>query len=608
MEKYEKPQWLRDLNRFLPLKSQFVLSGNIKDWQLHDHGGNNLVWYSLKQHLALELKDLGYEYVVYYNPATGFDILFFQGDAAKKQNTLQTLGSINQINQANYNIDAFTQTLECLVNYQDAPIAIVADFASQYSISPDHLSKAEHDAFTRALVLSQEAKLVPHGRERKGFYNTVIWIVDKEGDLPDWFVIGNPKLRHVPVSKPDHIARRAMANILLKSLQSEPHPNEEIFIKRFVDDTESLLLIDLEAITTLAQTENLSIERIEDAVRRYKIGVKEDPWQKIEREKIRNGDSFIQSRVKGQEHAITHALDIIKRAITGIGGGKRTGRPRGVIFLAGPTGVGKTELAKTITSLLFGDEKAYIRFDMSEFSAEHADQRLIGAPPGYVGYDVGGELTNAVREKPFSVVLFDEIEKAHPRILDKFLQVLDDGILTSGRGDRVYFSETFIIFTSNLGIYKNTPDGNREPNVTSKEAYSNVEKKVKAEIERYFKLEINRPELLNRIGENIIVFDFIREEVARDIFEMMIKNHLSSIEDQLQVNLTINDTAKVELLKLCIADLNNGGRGIRNQLEYHFVNPLSRAIFDLEPNEGDAYLIESIENEISKTELQVKKC
>ena len=152
-------------------------------------------------------------------------------------------------------------------------------------------------------------------------------------------------------------------------------------------------------------------------------------------------------------------LDIVKRAVTGIGQSPRGGRPRGVAFLAGPTGVGKTELAKTITSLLFGDESAYIRFDMSEFSAEHADQRLIGAPPGYVGYDVGGELTNAIREKPFSVVLFDEIEKAHPRILDKFLQVLDDGVLTSGRGDRVYFSEAFIVFTSNLGIYSDRSGG-----------------------------------------------------------------------------------------------------------------------------------------------------
>ncbi len=189
-----------------------------------------------------------------------------------------------------------------------------------------------------------------------------------------------------------------------------------------------------------------------DAVRRYKVGVTEDPWQKVDHAKIRGAVSFIGKRVKGQEHAVTHMLDIVKRAVTGVGR-TRSGAPRGVAFLAGPTGVGKTELAKTITNLLFGDESAYIRFDMSEFSAEHADQRLIGAPPGYVGYDVGGELTNAIREKPFSVVLFDEIEKAHPRILDKFLQILDDGVLTSGRGERVYFSEALLIFTSNLGIF-----------------------------------------------------------------------------------------------------------------------------------------------------------
>ncbi len=209
--------------------------------------------------------------------------------------------------------------------------------------------------------------------------------------------------------------------------------------------TDGLLLTDLNAIAQLGRSEGVSFDRIGDAVRRYKVGVTEDPWRKIDRRKIETAPDFIRERVKGQDHAITHVLDIIKRAVTGVGAPRRGGRPRGVVFLAGPTGVGKTELAKTITSLLFGDESAYIRFDMSEFGAEHSDQRLIGAPPGYVGYDVGGELTNAIRERPFCVVLFDEIEKAHPRILDKFLQVLDDGVLTSGRGDRVYFSEAFIV-------------------------------------------------------------------------------------------------------------------------------------------------------------------
>lgn len=608
MESFHRPRWLRDFIRFLPLKSQFVLSGNIKDWQLYDHGQGQIGWYALKEYLALELQSLGYTHIVYYNPAEGFDIPFFRGTESEKHALLQALGSITQPNQANYNIDALTQSLEHLVAHRDVPVAIIADFASQYSISPEHLSKAEHNAFTRALILSQQAKLQPHGESRKGFYNSVIWIVDKEGDLPDWFVIGNPKLRHIPINKPDNIARHAMARTLLKGLQANNAVHDEnTSINRFVDETEGLLLLDMEAITTLGQSEGLGIDKISDAVRRYKIGVTDDPWQKIDRDKIRHGDQFIQNRIKGQNHAVTHALDIIKRAITGIGNLKRGGRPRGVIFLAGPTGVGKTELAKTITSLLFGDDRAYIRFDMSEFSAEHADQRLIGAPPGYVGYDVGGELTNAVREKPFSVVLFDEIEKAHPRIFDKFLQVLDDGILTSGRGDRVYFSETFIIFTSNLGIYKNTPDGRRIPNVTPDDQHPDVERKVKEEIERYFKLDINRPELLNRIGENVIVFDFIRQDTAVAIFDKNISSHLVAIEEQLHVKLTITDTARDTLKHLCIADLHNGGRGIRNQLEYHFINPLSRELFDLEPHPGESYVIEAIHVDATKTSLALSK-
>lgn len=159
---------------------------------------------------------------------------------------------------------------------------------------------------------------------------------------------------------------------------------------------------------------------------------------------------------------------------------------------------------------------------MSEFSSEFSDQRLIGSPSGYVGDDVGGELTNAIREKPFSVVLFDEIEKAHPRIMDKFLQILDDGVLTSGRGERVYFSDALIIFTSNLGIYKLTETGERIPNVTANVQFDDVQARVKNEIERHFKFVLNRPEILNRIGENIIVFDFIRPDVVEQIFQQMI--------------------------------------------------------------------------------------
>ena len=288
-------------------------------------------------------------------------------------------------------------------------------------------------------------------------------------------------------------------------------------------------------------------------------------------------------------------LDIVKRAVTGVGAPRRGNRPRGVAFLAGPTGVGKTELAKTLTSLLFGDDSAYIRFDMSEFSAEHSDQRLIGAPPGYIGYDVGGELTNAIREKPFSVVLFDEIEKAHPRILDKFLQILDDGVLTSGRGDRVYFSEAFIIFTSNLGIYRLDPDGTRVANVTSGDPFPEVQAKVRAEIERHFKVVLNRPEILNRIGENVLVFDFIRADIANQIFDGMIESILAGVAEAQGITVTMDASSRERIRELCLADLSNGGRGIRNKVEMHLVNPLARALFDADARPGGRYEIRGVD-------------
>jgi ATP-dependent Clp protease ATP-binding subunit ClpA len=323
------------------------------------------------------------------------------------------------------------------------------------------------------------------------------------------------------------------------------------------------------------------------------VGVTEDPWLQIDREKIRNAETFVRNRVNGQAHAVTHMLDLVKRAMTGVGSQRKGNRPRGVAFLAGPTGVGKTELAKTITSLLFGDESAYIRFDMSEFSAEHADQRLIGAPPGYVGYDVGGELTNAIRERPFSVVLFDEIEKAHPRILDKFLQILDDGVLTSGRGDRVYFSEALIIFTSNLGIYRQDDVSGRVANVSPGDSFESIQERVLSEIQRHFKLVLNRPEILNRIGENVIVFDFIRSDVADEIFEQMVRTALEDIAAQ-GIQIDLEHESKSLLKQRCLQDLSNGGRGIRNQIEAHLINPVARALFDQDAKSGDRFMLNGL--------------
>ncbi|WP_295937758.1 AAA family ATPase [uncultured Xanthomonas sp.] len=597
---FHKPRWLRDLLRFLPLKSQFVLSGNVGDLQASEVSPELVTPQAFLVHLRDTLLDAGYGQLIAWDPLAGFRVLARPGaDASDDESLLRELGMTPVEGAAVAGPDLLGETMLRLVNRAGVPVALVVDFASRLVVRNEGLSAAEHRLFTQALVLSHQARARPAGEARKPFFNTVLWIVDKEGDLPDWLLVDNPRLRHIPVSKPDLPARRAIAASLLRGLDGGRDADAEALQQAtdaFVDGTEGLLLLDLNAIAQLARVEGVPMALIGDAVRRYKVGVTEDPWLKIDRRRIREADGFIRRRIKGQTHAVTHMLDLVKRAMTGVGASRKGNRPRGVAFLAGPTGVGKTELAKTVTSLLFGDESAYIRFDMSEFSAEHSDQRLIGAPPGYVGYDVGGELTNAIREKPFSVVLFDEIEKAHPRILDKFLQILDDGVLTSGRGDRVYFSEALIVFTSNLGIYRSDETGARVANVLPSDPFEDVQRKVGSEIERHFKLVLNRPEILNRIGENIIVFDFIRADVAAQIFEQMVDATLSDLREQ-QLEVSLAAPARDALRALCLADLSNGGRGIRNQLEAYLINPLARALFDQDAKPGQCFVIAELSPE-----------
>ena len=590
------PRWLRDFERFLPLKSQFVLSGNIRDFQLSPAGDGTVVPQPLVPHLVQQLMRLGYEDVVSYDPVNGFSAPSAAPDVARANRVLESLGLTGGEGRSAAGIELFAQTLERVVLRPGRPIALVVDFASRIVVRREALSNAEHGAFTRALVLAHEAKARPVGRPPRPFINSIVWIVEREGDLPDWFLVGNPRVRGISVARPDAAARRALGHSALRLLGSTGAAGEsEAALDELVDETEGMLLVDIAAIVQLGRSEGLPLARIRDAVRRYKLGVTDDPWAKIERRKIAHAQDSISERVRGQPHAVTHVLDIIKRALTGVGATRRGGRPRGVAFFAGPTGVGKTELAKTITDLLFGDESAYIRFDMSEFSAEHSDQRLIGAPPGYVGYDVGGELTNAIREKPFAVVLFDEIEKAHPRILDKFLQILDDGVLTSGRGDRVYFSEAFIVFTSNLGIYRTDEQGQRVLNIQPDAPLEEIRARVRSEIERYFKLVLNRPEILNRIGENIVVFDFVRPKIAAEIFDGMVKNVMTDLQEVQGIQIDWTPEAFSTLRALCCSDLSNGGRGIRNQVEAHLLNPLARALFEAEPAPGSRYRMTRIE-------------
>lgn len=585
IDTFTPPRWLRDMNRFLPLRSQFVLWGNVRDRFPLQNAKGNLLPLSLPEYLAENFYLQGVPHALSFVTGEGLRVvrrremvLAEEAEFYKKHLDLN-FGDTDVMTMSS---ERFFELVEQLSWHREEPIAVIVDFASRLIVRPDGLSDAEHSRFTKALVLSQRSvQLRSAGENPAPRYNPVVWLADQESDLPDWLILGNPRVRSIPIPEPDAAARRMIASVLCRSMSDYSEERADELCAAFADATDGMKFEDMLGIVQLCRTEGLGFVELSEGARRYKLGVTEDPWKQIDRRRIREADASVRQRIMGQERAVVGMLDVVKRAVMGLsGGGKKSRRPRGVAFLAGPTGTGKTELAKTVTELLFGDEQAYIRFDMSEFSAEHSDQRLLGAPPGYVGHDAGGELTNAIRERPFSVVLFDEIEKAHPRILDKFLQILDDGVLTSGRGERVYFSETFIIFTSNLGISRVDSAGVRLPNVLVSDSYEVLAGKIRNEIENYFKLELGRPEILNRLGESFLIFDFIRPDVAVRIFEGMVERVLADMGDACGIRLTLSEAARAKLRSLCTDDLSNGGRGIRNQIEANLVNPLARALFD----------------------------
>ncbi|MEW5722300.1 MAG: AAA family ATPase, partial [Thermodesulfobacteriota bacterium] len=353
---------------------------------------------------------------------------------------------------------------------------------------------------------------------------------------------------------------------------------------RFAALTEGLANFELMSLVHLSRQESIEIQNIENLCHRYKYGVKESEWDKLDGARLAGAENHLRSRIKGQEEAIARVLDIVKRARIGLaaGAGATSSRPRGVLFFAGPTGVGKTEMAKSLAEMLFGEEERCIRFDMSEYSAPQSDEKLLGAPPGYVGYEEGGQLTNAMKEKPFSILLFDEIEKAHGRIFDKFLQILDDGRLTDGKGDTVYFSESIIIFTSNLGTVsrEESPEGRRAL-VTPDMPFAQMKEKILSAIRDHFNYVLGRPEVLNRFGDNFVVFNFIKPPVDQEIVDLMISRLAKSVTAKWKIGLELGPEVRERLTALARGQLHHGGRGVRNMVDSALVNPLTRFLFDL---------------------------
>lgn len=461
------------------------------------------------------------------------------------------------------------------------PVAFVIDWSHYLFGSASNLSEAERGWLLQLGQATRDAPAELRLHDLRRPQPLLVMVVDGALALPPQLHLNNPLFKGVAVPLP---TRRERERALLTLAHVfDVAPALQANSTALADMTDALDGLAMRDILNLARLSRQTGRMRPDAlVALYRYGTRRSPWEELDRDKLITARERLARRVKGQPQAIEAVNQVLVRAFTGLAGLQHSARqrtPKGVLFFVGPTGVGKTELAKALAQFIFGDEEACLRFDMSEFNHEHADQRLVGAPPGYVGFESGGQLTNAVKQRPFSLLLFDEIEKAHPRILDKFLQILEDGRLTDGKGETMSFSETMIVFTSNIGASQVDPEAD------------DVRAAFVERVREHFCHKLDRPELLGRIGDsNIVPFNFIRSE---DFLVDIARTKLTPLRQRLREKWGIEELRfQDEALALRAiarqADPTAGGRGVPNAMMTHLFDPLSSFLFENLAHPNDA--------------------
>ena len=645
------PAWVREVDFSLVLHPQIMLTGNIRDWYrmpIPPEPAPGTAPVGFRASLYGSATDAEWDYVEIgsilwqicqsrgYTALAALDPL---SGALSVRSTGEVPAVLRPFTSGPLRIDQIAGLVRAVVGPHDgAPVGLMFPYTSRLFPSaglPDpqllqlmgQLEALGHMAQPTALPEPEAGTETEAGTgqpERETFspltpYNTIFWLCERQEDLHPAFPLNSRALRVVRVPIPTLDARRAGAGFALRQRDEDGETagtsaaDARAAADALADVTHGMTVRDVFACGDVALERDLPTDQYAEAARLLRVGITDDPWSADAlREKIRNAEDYLNQRVLGQQRAVAKTVDILYRSAVGLNGAHLSSspnRPRGVLFLAGPTGVGKTELAKGIASLVLGGDAQPLRFDMSEFRADEAHQRLIGAPPGYVGYDAGGELTNAVRANPVCVLLFDEIEKAHPRIFDLFLQILEDGRLTDGRGATVYFTECFLIFTSNLGVAgrDETAENGQRPMVNPGMDARVVEKMLRDAYEDFFNRGIGRPELRNRFGDNYVNLDFIRRPTVAKIVDKALNSVAARLAAIHKANLEVADDVREALIEHAAEKIEDGGRGINNVVEAALVNPLARRLFRTPVPAGGTIWLTGVEfDETAGWQLDVK--
>lgn len=583
-------RWQKELEESLNYKNTLIFSGNIRDKYLYEvpNTENEYELLSFKEYL-LRFLERRFNKLKFYDPIRKITENPKTTASQEKANTPEKeqkeSGDLSQTTPhttaaAESSLDRdlvrigrelTSQTNLCFVlQYTDK-------MNSAKAVSPEEMR----------LVLQQE-KIIENIHPT----NKLFLIFLFADQIPEELYKNHPKTKVIDIPPPD----RADLKILFNSYYRLSNEASE----RAVNMSDGLKFLEIEQIVNSLK-EEFDIKNFEDRVRAYKFGEIKNYWDEVSLKKLDNAFNYFtqEEGIKGQDESISKVIKVVARARADIqrktGGNPKA--PRGVLFFAGPTGVGKTLTAKKLAKFLFGSEDAFLRFDMSEYKQPHQVTRLYGAPPSFVGYESGGILTNAIKARPFSVILFDEIEKAHPDIFDIFLQILSDGRLTSSKGEIVFFSESIIIFTSNLGTRTTNTKG--EP-ISEREELeelirSNDKEKIRQHflnsVEYFFQYEISRPELLGRVGrDNIVVFNYIATE---ETMKGMLQHHLTQVQKEFNesyANATPRLQLKMEISKVAEYLYNHyskrikelGGREVENIINERIRDELALQILQAE--------------------------
>lgn len=442
-----------------------------------------------------------------------------------------------------------------------------------------HCAKITDEAIKAAVKISQR-------------YITDRFLPDKAIDLMDEAAA---KVRLKTVNIPTNISQLEQKIQDLKKAKEKAIDNQDYELAATIRDQEIQIKEELATAKTAWETQNnaqiaVTEEDIADVATLW-TGIPVKRLVAKEADRLLHIEDIIHKRVVGQNEGVNAVAKAIRRARAGL---KDPKRPIGSFLFLGPTGVGKTELARSLAEAIFGDESAMIRFDMSEYMEKHTVSRMLGAPPGYIGYDEGGLLTDAVRRKPYAVILLDEIEKAHPDIFNILLQVLDDGRLTDSQGRTVDFKNTVIIMTSNAGAFKLQPQKTNTMGFAvneDKQIKQNAKKIVMDEVKRQFK-----PEFLNRIDE-IIIFEPLTDKELTQIVTLLL-NDVQKRLAEMDIELIIKDEVKSYLLKHG-TDTIYGARPLKRAVQRYLQDPLAEQLLQKSIKSMQKIIVDCVEDKLT---------